>query len=49
MRQQLAAAWDAHTARGCGVEPQFRQEARFGGVPALYLHCAVCHMLRVVM
>ena len=49
MRQRLAAAWDVHTAGGCGVEPWFCQEASFGGPPALFLHCDVCQLLHVVM
>ena len=49
MRQRLAAAWDVHAAGGCGVEPRFRQQAHFGGPPALFLQCDACHILHVVM
>jgi hypothetical protein len=48
LRQRLAAAFAAHGARGCTAAPSFALSERFG-VRALYLGCAACSDLHVVL
>ncbi|KAK3243065.1 hypothetical protein CYMTET_47266 [Cymbomonas tetramitiformis] len=44
----LTDATQEHKASGCRAVPEFCQEERFG-IPALYMKCHICQVVRLIL